>query len=60
MSNAFQPNRGGKMKKSEIKKLTRRQEHLVTRLTDDQIEYLDMLEEFYEISVKLNKIKEEK
>jgi len=48
------------MKKSEIKKLTRRQEHLVTRLTDDQIEYLDMLEEFYEISVKLNKIKEEK
>ena len=48
------------MKKPEIKKLTRRQEHRVTRLTDDQIEYLDMLEEFYEISVKLNKIKEEK
>ena len=43
------------MKKSEIKKLIRRQEHLITRLTDDQEECLDMLEEFYNISVKLNK-----
>ena len=48
------------MKISEIKKLIRRQEHIVTMLTDDQDEYLDMLEEFYDISVKLNKIKEEK
>ena len=55
MSNALQPNRGGKMKKSEIKKLTRRQEHLVTRLTDDQDEYLVMLEEFYNISQQLKK-----
>ena len=44
------------MKESEIKKLIRRQEHLVTMLTDDQDEYLNMLEEFYEISIKLNKI----
>ena len=43
------------MKKAEIKKLTRRQEHLVTMLTDDQDEYLNMLEEFYEISTKLKK-----
>ena len=44
------------MKKSEINKLVRRQEHIVTMLTDDQDEFLDMLEEFYEISIKLNKI----
>ena len=43
------------MKISEIKKLIRRQEHLVTMLTDDQDEYLNMLEEFYEISTKLKK-----
>jgi hypothetical protein len=43
------------MKKAEINKLVRRQEHLVTRLTDDQDEFLDMLEEFYEISVQLKK-----
>ena len=41
------------MEKEKINKLVRRQEHLVTRLTDDQDEFLDMLEEFYEISVQL-------
>ena len=45
------------MKKSEINKLVRRQEHIVTMLTDDQDEFLDMLEEFYEISEKLKKPK---
>mgnify|MGYP003114433403 CR=1 FL=1 len=48
------------MKKAEINKLVRRQEYLVTRLTDDQDEFLDMLEEFYEISTKLKSVKEEK
>ena len=48
------------MNKADINKLIRRQEHLVTMLTDDQDEFLDMLEEFYDISVKLNKIKEDK
>ena len=45
------------MKKAEINKLVRRQEHIVTMLTDDQDEFLDMLEEFYEISEKLKKPK---
>ena len=43
------------MNKEKINKLVRRQEHLVTRLTDDQDEFLDMLEEFYEISTQLKK-----
>ena len=43
------------MEKEKINKLVRRQEHLVTRLTDDQDEFLDMLEEFYEISTQLKK-----
>ncbi len=45
------------MKKSEINKLVRRQEHIVTMLTDDQDEFLDILEEFCEISEKLKKPK---
>ena len=45
------------MKKAEINKLVRRQEHIITMLTDDQDEFLDMLEEFYEISEKLKKPK---
>ena len=45
------------MKKAEINKLVRRQEHIITTLTDDQDEFLDMLEEFYEISEKLKKPK---
>ena len=48
------------MKKAEINKLVRRQEHIVTMLTDDQDEFLDMLEEFYEISTKLNNTKTDK
>ena len=43
------------MEKEKINKLVRRQEHLVTRLTDDQDEFLDMLEEFYNISTQLKK-----
>tara|TARA_R100001530_G_C4226481_1_gene131448 strand:+ start:254 stop:571 length:318 start_codon:yes stop_codon:yes gene_type:complete len=43
------------MNKEKIGWLVRRQEHLVTRLTDDQDEFLDMLEEFYEISTQLKK-----
>ena len=45
------------MNKAEINKLVRRQEHIITTLTDDQDEFLDMLEEFYEISEKLKKPK---
>ena len=37
------------------KELIKRQEELVTFFTNDTPEYLDMLEEFYEISIKLNK-----
>ena len=48
------------MKKEKIKKLVRRQEYLVTMLTDDQDEFLDMLEEFYEISMQLNKLMKKK
>ena len=48
------------MNKAEINKLVRRQEHIVTILTDDQDEFLDMLEEFYEISTKLNNTKTDK
>ncbi len=39
-------------------KLVRRQEYLITMLTDDQDEYLDMLEEFYDISLQLNNLKQ--
>ena len=45
------------MSKKEESKLIRRQEHIITTLTDDQDEYLDMLEEFYDISIQLNKLK---
>ena len=38
-----------------MKKLIKRQEELVTKLTNNDPKYLDMLEEFYEISVKINK-----
>ena len=48
------------MDKAEIKKLIKRQEHLVTRLTNNRDEFLDMLEEFHSISVMLSKIEEGK
>jgi len=45
------------MNKKDKNKLVRRQEHIISVLTDDQDEYLDMLEEFYDISLQLNKLK---
>jgi hypothetical protein len=46
------------MNKKDKNKLVRRQEYLITMLTDDQDEYLDMLEEFYDISLQLNNLKQ--
>ena len=42
------------MNRKEHKELTKRQDYLAYRLTNGEVEFLDMLEEFYDISVKLN------
>lgn len=42
------------MNEKEVKKLVKRQEDIITILTNDDDYYLDLLEEFYDISVKLN------
>jgi len=46
----------------EQQKLADRQDYLVDRLTNGEEEFLDMLEEFYDISITLNGLgkKEEK
>ena len=40
--------------KGEMMDMLRRQNYLVDRLTNGEEEFLDMLEEFYDISVILN------
>ncbi len=54
--------KGGKMNIKEQQKLADRQDYLVDRLTNGEEEFLDMLEEFYDISITLNGLakKEEK
>jgi hypothetical protein len=42
-----------KKEKKNINKLVKRQQELVTMLTGDQLDYLDMLDEFCEISMQL-------
>ena len=42
------------MKIKEQQKLADRQDYLVDRLTNGEEEFLDMLEEFYDISITLN------
>jgi len=48
------------MNEKEVKKLVKRQEDIITILTNDDDYYLDLLEEFYDISVKLNFKEKEK
>jgi|TARA_R110000824_G_scaffold61170_2_gene162959 hypothetical protein len=50
------------MKKDKQQELADRQDYLVDRLTNGEEEFLDMLEEFYDISIILNSlvIKEKK
>jgi len=50
------------MKKDKQQELADRQDYLVDRLTNGEEEFLDMLEEFYDISIILNSlvIKEQK
>ena len=49
------------MNNKKQKELVARQDYLVDRLTNGEEEFLDMLEEFYDISVILNGlVKEEK
>jgi hypothetical protein len=54
--------KGEKMNIKEQQKLADRQDYLVDRLTNGEEEFLDMLEEFYDISITLNGLakKEEK
>jgi len=47
-------NKGEEMKIKEQQKLADRQDYLVDRLTNGEEEFLDMLEEFYDISITLN------
>tara|TARA_Y100000593_G_scaffold7069_1_gene13283 strand:- start:596 stop:757 length:162 start_codon:yes stop_codon:yes gene_type:complete len=42
------------MNRKKQKELVARQDYLVDRLTNGEEEFLDMLEEFYDISVILN------
>ena len=42
------------MNRKKQKELATRQDYLVDRLTNGEEEFLDMLEEFYDISIKLN------
>ena len=42
------------MNRKEQQELSKKQDYLVYRLTNNELEFLDMLEEFYDISVKLN------
>ena len=41
-------------KKKIQQELAKRQNYLVDRLTNGELEFLDMLEEFYDISIILN------
>ena len=47
------------MNRKKQKELATRQDYLVNRLTNGEEEFLDMLEEFYDISIKLNNKKGE-
>ena len=42
------------MNRKEQQKLATRQDYLIDRLTNGETEFLDMLEEFYDISIILN------
>ena len=44
------------MKKDKQQELADRQDYLVDRLTNGEEEFLDMLEEFYDISIILNSL----
>ena len=46
------------MNRKKQKELVARQDYLVDRLTNGESEFLDMLEEFYDISIILNGIAE--
>ena len=46
------------MNRKKQQELATRQDYLVDRLTNGELEFLDMLEEFYDISIILNGLAE--